>query len=82
MMMLPKVEDNEHDQYYMLIDISKILLDSFQYITQLENMPGSLLVEFKEEHATGTGVLTAWFLLVSQEIFNPNNVLLVASTSR
>lgn len=29
MMMLPKVEDNEHDQYYMLIDISKILLDSF-----------------------------------------------------
>ncbi|TMW96144.1 hypothetical protein EJD97_007829, partial [Solanum chilense] len=44
-------------------------------------MPGSLLVEFKEEQATGAGVLRAWFLLVSQEIFNPNNVLLVASTS-
>ncbi|WMV33390.1 hypothetical protein MTR67_026775 [Solanum verrucosum] len=78
MMMLPKVEDDEHDQYYMLIDRSKLLVDSFEYIAKLKNMPGSFFVEFKEEQATGPGVLRAWFLLASQEIFNPNNGLFVA----
>ncbi|KAH0658078.1 hypothetical protein KY289_026826 [Solanum tuberosum] len=77
-MMLPKVEDDEHDQYYMLIDRSKLLVDSFEYIAKLKNMPGSFCVEFKEEQATGPGVLRAWFLLASQEIFNPKNGLFVA----
>ncbi|KAH0661686.1 hypothetical protein KY284_026617 [Solanum tuberosum] len=78
MMMLPEVEDNKQDQYYMLINRSKLLVDSFEYIAKLANMPGSFFVEFKEEQAIRPGVLRAWFLLASQEIFNPNNTLLVA----
>ncbi|KAH0664083.1 hypothetical protein KY284_029014 [Solanum tuberosum] len=75
MMMLLEVEDNEQDQYYMLIDRSKFLVDSFEYIAKLKNIPGSFFVEFKEEQAIGLGVLREWFLLASQEIFNPNNAL-------
>ncbi|KAG5599437.1 hypothetical protein H5410_030807 [Solanum commersonii] len=78
MMMLPEVEVNEQDQYYMLIDRSKLLVDSFEYIAKLTNMPGSFFVEFKEEQDIRPGVLRAWFLLASQEIFNPNNTLFVA----
>ncbi|XP_049410562.1 E3 ubiquitin-protein ligase UPL5-like [Solanum stenotomum] len=78
MMMFLEVEDNEQDQYYMLIDRSKLLVDSFEYIAKLKNMPRTFFVEFKEEQAIGPGVLMAWFLLASQEIFNPNNTLFVA----
>uniref|UniRef100_M1DTD2 HECT-type E3 ubiquitin transferase n=2 Tax=Solanum tuberosum TaxID=4113 RepID=M1DTD2_SOLTU len=78
MMMLLEVEDNEQDQYYMLIDRSKLLVDSFEYIAKLKNIPGSFFGEFKEEQAIGLGVLREWFLLASQEIFNPNNALFVA----
>ncbi|KAK4707434.1 hypothetical protein R3W88_032981 [Solanum pinnatisectum] len=56
MMMLPKVEDDEQDQYYMLIDRSKLLVDSFEYIAKLKNMPGSFFLEFKEEQTTGLTV--------------------------
>ncbi|WMV32920.1 hypothetical protein MTR67_026305 [Solanum verrucosum] len=77
MMMLLEVEDNEQDQYYMLVDRSKLLVDSFEYIAKLPNIQGSFFVEFKEEQAIRPGVLRAWFLLASEEIFNPNNTLFV-----
>ncbi|KAH0745041.1 hypothetical protein KY285_006698 [Solanum tuberosum] len=78
MMMLPEVEDVVEDPYNMLIDRSKLLVDSFEYIAKLDYLPGSFFVKFKEEQATGPGVLREWFLLVCQEIFNPNNTLFIA----
>nr|XP_019066434.1 E3 ubiquitin-protein ligase UPL5-like [Solanum lycopersicum] len=78
MMMLPEVEDNVEDKYNMLIDRSKLIVDSFDYITKLKYLPGSFFVQFKEEQAIGPGVLREWFLLACQEIFNPNNALFVA----
>jgi E3 ubiquitin-protein ligase NEDD4 len=35
-------------------------------------------MEFKNEDATGPGVLREWFVLVCKEIFNPKNALFVA----
>ncbi|GAB4830760.1 hypothetical protein Ancab_004793 [Ancistrocladus abbreviatus] len=35
-------------------------------------------MEFKNEEATGPGVLREWFLLVCQAIFDPQNALFVA----
>ncbi|WMV53025.1 hypothetical protein MTR67_046410 [Solanum verrucosum] len=78
MMMLPEVEDAVEDQYNMLIDRSKLLVDSFEYIAKLDYLPGSFFVKFKEEQATGPGMLREWFLLACQEIFNPNNALFIA----
>ncbi|KAK4707535.1 hypothetical protein R3W88_028460 [Solanum pinnatisectum] len=52
MMMLPEVEDNVEDQYRMLIDRSKLLVDSFKCIAKLEYLPGSFFVKFKEKQAT------------------------------
>ncbi|KAG5574427.1 hypothetical protein H5410_054561 [Solanum commersonii] len=61
MMMLPEVEDDVEDPYNMLIDRSKLLVYSFEYIAKLKYLPGSFFVKFKEEQATGPGVLRAWF---------------------
>uniref|UniRef100_M1B180 HECT-type E3 ubiquitin transferase n=1 Tax=Solanum tuberosum TaxID=4113 RepID=M1B180_SOLTU len=78
MMMLPEVEDTVEDPHNMLIDRSKLLVDSFKYIATLDYLPGSFFVKFEEEQATGPGVLREWFLLACQEIFNPNNTLFIA----
>ncbi|KAH0716053.1 hypothetical protein KY290_006859 [Solanum tuberosum] len=78
MMMLPEVEDAVEDPYNMLIDRSKLLVDSFEYIAKLDYLPGSFFVKFEEEQTTGPGVLREWFLLACQEIFNPNNALFIA----
>ncbi|KAM3205456.1 hypothetical protein P3L10_028866 [Capsicum annuum] len=58
MLLLPEVGDNEA-LFYMLSDRSKLLEESFGYIgnASLENLRGSLFVEFKHEEATGSGVL-------------------------
>lgn len=34
-------------------------------------------MEFKNEEATGPGVLREWFFLVCQALFNPQNALFV-----
>jgi E3 ubiquitin-protein ligase NEDD4 len=38
-------------------------------------------MEFKNEEATGPGVLREWFFLVTQAIFDPQNALFVACPS-
>ncbi|PHT36724.1 hypothetical protein CQW23_24424 [Capsicum baccatum] len=62
MLLLPEVGDNEA-LFYMLSGRSKLLEESFGYIgnASLENLRGSLFVEFKHEEATGSGVLREWF---------------------
>lgn len=56
----------------MLIDRSHLLDESFEYITQARQseLRGGLFMEFKNEEATGPGVLREWFCLVCQALFS------------
>ncbi|KAL3850934.1 hypothetical protein ACJIZ3_012816 [Penstemon smallii] len=80
MMMLPEVKDEYEELHEMLIDRSNLLEESFMYIahTDSEALHAGLFMEFKNEEATGPGVLREWFFLVCQAIFNPHNALFVA----
>jgi E3 ubiquitin-protein ligase NEDD4 len=80
MMMLPEVKDEYEELHEMLIDRSQLLAESFEYIAHAdtEALRGGLFLEFKNEEATGPGVLREWFFLVCQAIFNPQNALFVA----
>ncbi|WOH14923.1 hypothetical protein DCAR_0934453 [Daucus carota subsp. sativus] len=82
MMLLARVsgEDNNLIQEIMLIDRSRLLEDSFEYIahSEAETLRASLDLQFKDEEATGPGVLREWFVLVCQAIFDPRNALFVA----
>ncbi|CAN4095962.1 unnamed protein product [Withania somnifera] len=80
MMMLPEVKDEYEELHEMLIDRSQLLSESFEYIEHAdpESLRGGLFMEFKNEEATGPGVLREWFFLVCQAIFNPQNALFVA----
>ncbi|KAL0363153.1 UNVERIFIED_CONTAM: E3 ubiquitin-protein ligase UPL5 [Sesamum calycinum] len=80
MMMLPEVKDEYDDLHEMLIDRSHLLAESFEYIARAdaESLRAGLFMEFKNEEATGPGVLREWFFLVCQAIFNPENALFVA----
>jgi E3 ubiquitin-protein ligase NEDD4 len=66
--------------YEMLIGRSEVLTESFEYISRAKptSLEGGLFMEFKNEDATGPGVLREWFVLVCKEIFNPKNALFVA----
>ena len=80
MMLLPQVSDD--DDYLileMLIYRSRLLEDSFEYIAHAEadTLRAGLTVEFKDEEATGPGVLREWFVLVCEAIFDPQNALFV-----
>ncbi|KAA8520187.1 hypothetical protein F0562_014443 [Nyssa sinensis] len=79
-MMLPEVKDEYEELHEMLIDRSQLLAESFEYIARSdpEGLRGGLFMEFKNEEATGPGVLREWFFLVCQAIFNPQNALFVA----
>ncbi|KAG6495092.1 E3 ubiquitin-protein ligase UPL5-like [Zingiber officinale] len=71
-------EGKEEDELYeMLIDRSQLMTDSFGYIGRIDAgaLRGGLLMEFKNEEATGPGVLREWFCLLCREIFNPQNLL-------
>ncbi|KAJ0575019.1 putative HECT domain, Ubiquitin-like domain, Ubiquitin-like domain superfamily [Helianthus annuus] len=74
---LPEVKDEYEELHEMLIDRSQLLAESFEYISGAE--PGALrsglFMEFKNEEATGPGVLREWFFLVCQAIFDPQNAL-------
>ncbi|XP_009407898.2 E3 ubiquitin-protein ligase UPL5 isoform X1 [Musa acuminata AAA Group] len=76
LMMLPvaKEEDELHE---MLIDRSQLLPESFEYIGQVDatELHGGLFMEFKDEEATGPGVLREWFCLLCKAIFNPDSPL-------
>lgn len=80
MLMFPEGKEDYDELHEMLIDRSYILTESFEYIAHAE--PGSLqnglFMEFKNEEATGPGVLREWFCLLCREIFNKQNVLFVA----
>ncbi|CAJ2658252.1 unnamed protein product [Trifolium pratense] len=66
--------------YEMLIGRSDVLAESFEYISRAKptSLEGGLFMAFKNEVATGPGVLREWFVLVCKEIFNPKNALFVA----
>lgn len=80
MMMLPEVKDEYGELHEMLIDRSHLLAESFEYIARADadSLRAGLFMEFKNEEATGPGVLREWFFLVCQAIFNPQNALFVA----
>lgn len=80
MMMLPEVKEEYEELHEMLIDRSHLLEESFEYIAHAEpeSLRAGLFMEFKNEEATGPGVLREWFFLVCQAIFNPQNALFVA----
>ncbi|KAL2473438.1 E3 ubiquitin-protein ligase [Forsythia ovata] len=80
MMILPEVKDEYDEQHEMLIDRSHLLAESFEYIAhaELDSLRAGLFMEFKNEEATGPGVLREWFFLVCQAIFNPQNALFLA----
>uniref|UniRef100_A0A804QCX6 HECT-type E3 ubiquitin transferase n=2 Tax=Zea mays TaxID=4577 RepID=A0A804QCX6_MAIZE len=76
-MMLPEGKDDFGELHEMLIDRSHLLDESFNYIAQAEQaeLHGALFMEFKNEEATGPGVLREWFCLVCQALFSPKQVL-------
>ncbi|KAL2495573.1 E3 ubiquitin-protein ligase [Forsythia ovata] len=80
MMMLPEAKDDYEELHEMLIDRSQLLAESFEYIAHAEpqSLRAGLFMEFKNEEATGPGVVREWFFLVCQAIFNPQNALFVA----
>ncbi|XP_030457018.2 E3 ubiquitin-protein ligase UPL5 [Syzygium oleosum] len=80
MMMFPEVKEDFEEQHEMLIDRSQLLSESFEYIAnaEAESLHGGIFMEFKNEEATGPGVLREWFVLVCQAIFNQQNPLFVA----
>lgn len=80
MMILPELTDEYEELHEMLIDRSQLLAESFEYIARVDpdSLRSGLFMEFKNEEATGPGVLREWFFLVCQAIFNPQNALFVA----
>ncbi|XP_050288327.1 E3 ubiquitin-protein ligase UPL5-like isoform X2 [Quercus robur] len=80
MMMFPEAKEDYEELHEMLIDRSQLLAESFEYIqrAESESLHAGLFMEFKNEEATGPGVLREWFFLVCQAIFNPENALFVA----
>ncbi|XP_058070731.1 E3 ubiquitin-protein ligase UPL5 [Magnolia sinica] len=80
MMMFPDVKEEFEELHEMLIDRSQLLAESFEYIgrAEPEALHGGLFMEFKNEEATGPGVLREWFSLVCKAIFNPQNVLFLS----
>ncbi|KAG6691710.1 E3 ubiquitin-protein ligase UPL5-like isoform X1 [Carya illinoinensis] len=79
MMMFPEVKEDYEELHEMLIDRSQLLAESFEYIAKAEPeaLHAGLFMEFKNEEATGPGVVREWFFLVCQAIFNPENALFV-----
>nr|XP_043611399.1 E3 ubiquitin-protein ligase UPL5-like [Erigeron canadensis] len=78
MLLLPElVKDDYEDTFEMLIDRSQLLAESFNYIlpAETDELRSGLFVGFKNEEATGPGVLREWFFLVCQSIFDPHNAL-------
>lgn len=81
MLLFPDVKEDFEEMHEMLIDRSNLLAESFEYIAGASPhaLHGGLFMEFKNEEATGPGVLREWFYLVCREIFNPQNALFLRS---
>eukprot|EP00262_Sarcandra_glabra_P007389 TRINITY_DN20151_c0_g1_i1.p1 TRINITY_DN20151_c0_g1~~TRINITY_DN20151_c0_g1_i1.p1 ORF type:complete len:878 (-),score=86.91 TRINITY_DN20151_c0_g1_i1:586-3219(-) len=80
MMLFPEVKHEYGALHEMLIDRSQLLVESFRYISSASRdaLHAGLFMEFKNEEATGPGVLREWFCLVCRAIFNPQNALFLA----
>ncbi|MCL7045142.1 hypothetical protein MKW94_026408 [Papaver nudicaule] len=81
MMMLPELKGEYEDLFEMLIDREQLLAESFEYTSKAavkDLLRGRLFMEFKNEEATGPGVLREWFCSVCQAICNPQNALFLA----
>jgi hypothetical protein len=63
----------------MLIDRSQVLAKSFEYMSRAKakSLQGGKFMAFKNEKATGLGVLREWFVLVRWKLFNSTNALFV-----
>ncbi|KAG6418731.1 hypothetical protein SASPL_120935 [Salvia splendens] len=63
MMMLPNVKAKYEEQHEMLIDSSHLLAKSFEYMkhADIDSLHAGLFMEFKNEEATGPGVIQEWF---------------------
>ncbi|KAI3935062.1 hypothetical protein MKW98_009981 [Papaver atlanticum] len=79
-MMFPEVQDDNEKLYKLLIDRSSLFKESFELIAHVKpkSLHSGLFVEFKDEVATGHGVLREWLLLVCQALFSPENSLFLA----
>ncbi|XP_026439190.1 E3 ubiquitin-protein ligase UPL5-like [Papaver somniferum] len=80
LMMFPEVQDDNEKLHKLLIDRSHLFKESFELIAHVKpkSLHSGIFVEFKDEVATGRGVLREWFLLVCQALFSPENSLFVA----
>lgn len=80
MLLLPEIREDYEELHEMLIDRSNLLAESFEYISRAtpSSLHAGLFMEFKNEEATGPGVLREWFFLVCQAIFDPQNALFVS----
>ncbi|CAH8297029.1 unnamed protein product [Eruca vesicaria subsp. sativa] len=81
MMLFPDGKEDYEEMHEMLIDRSNLLAESFEYISKASpgGLHGGLFMEFKNEEATGPGVLREWFYLVCQELFSPKGSLFLRS---
>ncbi|GJN15807.1 hypothetical protein PR202_gb02749 [Eleusine coracana subsp. coracana] len=86
MALLPKLaaagsgDDARHE---MIVDRSRLLADSFASVANAapEKLRAGLVVEFRDEMATGPGVRREWFCLVFRALFSPSQVLFSACPS-
>ncbi|XP_014518108.1 E3 ubiquitin-protein ligase UPL5 [Vigna radiata var. radiata] len=80
LILFPAVDEDFGMFHEMLIDRSQVLAESFEYIGRAkpESLRSRLFMEFKNEKATGPGVLREWFVLVCREIFDSRHALFVS----
>ncbi|KAI3875732.1 hypothetical protein MKW92_030954 [Papaver armeniacum] len=78
-MMFPEVKDDNGKLHKLLVDRSLLFKESFELIAHVKpkSLHNGLFVEFKDEVATGHGVLREWLLLVCQALFSPESSLFV-----
>ncbi|KAI3969324.1 hypothetical protein MKW92_008749 [Papaver armeniacum] len=75
--MFPEVRHDSRKLHKMVIDRLILLTQSYERIAHVKarSLHNGLCVEFKDEVATGHGVLREWLLLVCQALFSPENSL-------
>ncbi|XP_074307434.1 E3 ubiquitin-protein ligase UPL5-like isoform X2 [Silene latifolia] len=80
LLMFPKVNGDYEELHEMLIDRSRLLAESFEYIYNADpsSLQVGLFMGFVNEEAKGPGVLREWFCLVCQALFDPHNALFIA----
>ncbi|CAN6472005.1 unnamed protein product [Victoria cruziana] len=79
--MFPDVDDEQlGEPYEMLIDRSKLLEVSYEYVGKScsSELKRDILIGFKDEEATGPGVVREWFHLVINELFDTQRPLFTA----